>query len=132
MLDLDLKEIINRIERLEKAVFGSSKVKKKIEEKKIELTTDIDFSLNERAFVKRYTADKSGPKKFVLLLAYLAQGEIGKYVELSEVKNRWGKMKSLLGNFNMFYPNQAKTNGWVDSQKYGSYTLTKEWENVLL
>jgi len=128
----DLTKIIVRIEKLEKAVFGSGAKKNMIIPKK---TTgqDIDFSLNERTFVKRYVVGKSGPKRFTLLLAYLSRGEVNKNIELSEIKKHWNKMsaKTLLGKFNMFYPNDAKTRGWVDSKEYGSYNLTNEWKNTL-
>jgi len=127
----DIIEIIKRIEKLEKAVFsGGEKAKKMLSKTSIH---DIDFSINERNFVKKYAVDKSGPKKFTLLLAYLVKGEVDKNFELSEIKNRWNKMsaKSMLGKFNMFYPNDAKTRGWVDSKEYGKYNLTKEWKNVL-
>lgn len=128
----NLAKIIARIEKLEKAVFGSN-VKKNIMASERASVQDIDFSLNERAFVKRYVANKSGPKKFTLLLAYLSKGEINKNVELSEIRRHWNKMatKTLLGKFNRFYPNDAKTHGWIDSKEYGSYNLTNEWENVL-
>lgn len=131
MENKDLIKIIKRIAKLEKAVFGKNKLKIKKKDKMI--SNDIDFSLNERAFVKRYVADKSGPKKFTLLLAYLIRGEVGKNMDLSEVRKHWNKMsaKSLLGKFNMFYPNDAKTRGWVGSKEYGNYCLTSEWEKVL-
>jgi len=127
-----LIKIITRIEKLEKAVFGSGAEKNKIFPKKT-TGADVDFSLNERAFVKRYAVDKSGPKKFVLLLAYFSKGEVNKNIELSELKKHWNKMtaKTLLGKFNMFYSNDAKTRGWIDSKEYGNYNLTNEWENVL-
>ncbi len=127
----NIKEIINRIEKLEKAVFGNGKKAKKIHPKTSAL--DINFSINERNFVKKYAVDKSGPKKFTLLLAYLVNGEVDKNFELSEIKNRWNKMsaKSMLGKFNMFYPNDAKNRGWINSKEYGKYNLTKEWKNVL-
>ena len=32
---------------------------------------------------------------------------------------------------NMFYPNEAKTKGWTDSRKYGTYCLTNEWKNII-
>jgi len=125
-------KIIARIEKLEKAVFGSGAKKNKVSPKKT-ASMDVDFSLNERAFVKRYAVDKSGPKKFVLLLAYFSKGEENKNIELSELKKHWNKMtaKTLLGKFNMFYPNDAKTRGWIDSKEYGNYNLTNEWKNVL-
>ncbi len=132
-MDSDLKQIISRIEKLEKTVFGNSKPKKSEEKSEDVSPIDIVFSLNERAFVKRYAAGKSGPKKFVLLLAYFAKGEIGKNIELSIIRKHWDKMsaKQLLGKFNMFYPSDSKTRGWIDSKEYGSYILTKEWRGVL-
>jgi len=132
MKNQNLTTILERIERLEEAVFGSGEIKSKKRDKVVTTSKDIDFLLNERAFVDRYANDKSGPKKFTLLLAYLVKGEIDKNMELSEIKKHWNKMsaKNLLGKFNMFYPNEAKTRGWVDSKKYGSYCLTNEWKNV--
>ena len=133
MTNENLAHIIARLEKLEKAVFGSDVKENKISAKMSAVKTDIDFSINERAFVKRYATDKSGPKKFTLLLAYLAKGEIDKNIELSEIKKHWGKMtsKALLGKFNMFYPNDAKTRGWIDSKEYGNYNLTNEWKVIV-
>jgi len=127
----ELTKILKRIDRLEEAVFGSGKSQKKIDKK--DTKSEIDFSLNERAFANRYATDKSGPKKFTLLLAYLVKGQIHKDMELSEIKKSWNRMsgKNLLGTFNMFYPNEAKTRGWVDSKKHGIYFLIDEWKNVL-
>ena len=131
MMNKDLVQIIQRIEKLEKSVFGNASTKKRTKKKQTIPTADVDFSLDQRAFVKRYTANRSGPKKFTILLAYLVGGKVEKDVELSEIKKRWNKMKSLIGKFNMFYPNDAKTRGWVTSKAYGSYRLTNEWKNVL-
>ncbi|HUW21423.1 MAG TPA: hypothetical protein VMW41_02015 [Candidatus Bathyarchaeia archaeon] len=132
MTDNNLTQIIARIEKLEKAVFGPDTKTSKTPSKKLP-GTNVDFSLNERAFVKRYTIDKSGPKRFTLLLAYLSKGDKSKNIELSELKKCWNKMtaKTLLGKFNMFYPNDAKTRGWINSKEYGKYNLTNEWKNVL-
>lgn len=129
----NLTNLIARIEKLEKAVFAPSVKEKKLLEKTPSTNQGIDFSLNERAFVSRYAADKSGPKRFTLLLAYFAKGEVDKSIELSEIKKHWEKMsaKTLLGKFNMFYPNDAKTRGWVDSKKHGNYNLTNAWKEVL-
>ncbi len=131
MTNENLIEIIKRIDKLEKAVFGDGKNKMKSASKIS--TRNIDFSINERAFVKRYAVDKSGPKKFTLLLAYFANGEVDKNFDLSDIKNHWNKMsaKNMLGKFNMFYPNDAKNRGWIDSKEYGKYNLTNEWNNVL-
>jgi hypothetical protein len=127
----NLNDVIARIEKLEKIVFGSP-MKKNVATF-FDSNNKIDFSINERAFVKRYTTDKSGPKKFTLMIAYLAKGEVDKNIQVSELKKLWSKMttKSLLGAYNQFYPNDAKTRGWIDSKEHGSYNLTNEWENIL-
>ena len=96
MASKEMAKIIQRIQRLEKIVFGKGASKPKEE---VGTTTPIEtnFSLNERAFVKRYAATKSGRKKFTLLLAYLAKGKVGENISLSNIKKHWNKMKSLLG-----------------------------------
>ena len=127
----DLSKIIARIEKLEKAVFESSRAKKEKEKTQPPSVRDIDFSLNERAFVKRYASNKSGSKRFTILLAYLTGGKVDKNVEMAEIRTRWNKMKSLLGKFNMSYTDRAKINGWVGSKRYGFCNLTKEWKKVL-
>lgn len=133
MLNENLTNILKRLDKLEGVVFGSSKVSDKAKRVTKFDGQDITFSINKRAFVKRYAANKSGPKKFTLILAYLANGETQKNVALSEIKNNWGKMsaKNMLGKFNMFYPSDARTRGWIDSKKHGLYNLTDEWKNIL-
>lgn len=133
MTNENLTEIIKRIEKLEKVVFGGDGKNKKKSHSKISIH-NIDFSINERAFVKRYALDKSGPKKFTLLLAYLVNGEVDKSFKLSEIRKCWEKKlaaKNMLGKFNMFYSNDAKNRGWVNSKGRGKYNLTGEWKNVL-
>lgn len=121
-----------RIERLEEAVFGK-KLGLSKESRRKSTTIPQNFSMNIRAFAKRFVADKSGPKKFVLLLAYFSKGQVGKNIELSTIRKDWDKMsaKTLLGKFNRFYPNEAKTQGWVDSKEFGTYCLTDGWKEVL-
>jgi hypothetical protein len=93
---------------------------------------DIDFSLPERAFFKKYSSSLSGPKQFVLMLAYLSQGKVGHEVALSEIKNRWSKMTSILQNdFNPSFTNAAKEGGWVDVKKRGIYVLHSKWSEIL-
>ena len=95
-------------------------------------TTPLDFSVNERAFVKAHGRGLSGQKKFVLLVAYLAHGQVGKEVQLGDVQKQWNKMTRLLGGrFNRFYSNTAKDNGWVDTRKKGVYVLTQSWKQAL-
>ncbi len=92
----------------------------------------LDFSMNIRAFMKSYHK-KSRTKKFVLLVAFLAKGKLENHIKVSDITKQWGKMsgKKMLGQFNNFYSNEAKTKGWVDSPKYGTYCLTKNWKEVL-
>jgi len=131
----ELKNIMLRIEKLEAIIFQQ---KNQPQKSKIKVGTEksfnvLDFSLNERTFVKRHVVGKSGPKRFTLLVAFLMKGKVDSAIELNKVKALWKKMssKKMLGNFNMFYPNEAKNQGWVDSKKYGNYELTKEWTQVL-
>lgn len=128
----DLSSLISRVELLEAEVFGNKAKHNKNNTKTTVKTKNpkLDFSINIRAFVKRFATDKSGPKKFVLLLAYLTKGETGKNVVLGDIRKEWGKMsgKNLLGKFNRFYPNEAKTQGWIDSKEYGTYCLADTWQ----
>ena len=129
-------KLISRIEKIEKDIADLKKTASdgKLPKPAIKknLNQELDFSLNIRAFIKRYAAGKSGPKRFVLLLAYLAKGEVGTDVELEKIRNEWSKMsaKNLLGKFNRFYPNEAKTQGWADSKAHGTYCLTSAWKEV--
>ena len=97
----NLTSLITRIERLEAEVFGNKTKHAKGDIKTSVKTKNpkLDFSVNIRAFVKKFVADKSGPKKFVLLLAYLTNGEVGKNVALGDIRKEWDKMsgKKLLG-----------------------------------
>ncbi|MFA6393690.1 MAG: hypothetical protein WCW25_02355 [Patescibacteria group bacterium] len=128
MSDQKINELEKRILELEKKVFNTKKQQ--------HFNTDnelIKFDLNPRAYISRYASDKSGPKKFVLMVAFLAKGDIEKDISMTDIKSLWAKMstKKLLGNYNDFYPNEAKTKGWVDTHEYGMYQLTEEWENIL-
>jgi hypothetical protein len=94
---------------------------------------DLDFDANERAFVKAHARNLSGPKEFVLLVAYLAKGKAGTGVELNEVKKRWNKMTApnlLDGEFNHFYTSSAKESGWVNTAKQGVYVLRPSWKDI--
>lgn len=100
--------------------------------KRGDLLVGVDFEKPIRPFVKEYVKDKSGPKKFTLLVAYLTKGDVSQSVLLSEVKKQWNKMKSLLGgDFNRFYSSQARDKDWVYSPKQGLYTLRPKWKDAL-
>ena len=126
----------NRISKLEHSA-NSSVLNKNLPKIKMVTSEKISFDVSERAFIRKYRKEMSGPKKFVLLLSYLAKGEVGKEISRDEVKRHWNKLKSVLKakkeekmEFNAYYANEAKNNNWVDSKKFGFYFLTKEWLNI--
>lgn len=121
------------------ALLKSDKVKRVVESSQHALNKTgkkykvIDFSMPIRPFVKKYSKEMSGPKKFTLLLAFLSKGEVSKQIELKEIKKCWNKMtsKSLLGmKFNLFYSGNAKENDWVNTEKSGSYHLRPSWKEI--
>lgn len=129
------KDILTRLERLEKAVFnsGNNKPVAKRVDTRSSRTTKLDFGLNKKNFIKTYAKGLSGPKKFTLLLAHITKGKIGADIEIGAISGKWNKMKAknLLGYaFNGKYPNEAVTQGWVDSKKYGFYHLRQGWMSI--
>lgn len=94
----------------------------------------IRFNLNERAFVKKYAKPLvGGPRKFVALLAYLANGNRGTAIDSKALKKLWNKTsaKDLLGmKYNAAFANRAKTEGWVNSAKRGVFNLEEPWREV--
>lgn len=91
----------------------------------------VSFSTPIRAFVKQHAHDMSGAKKFTLLAAYLAKGETGKEVQMTEIEKQWNKMKPLLGGkLNRAHSTRAKESGWVDSPKHGVYVILPDWKGI--
>lgn len=93
----------------------------------------VNFALNPNAFVSKYAHGKTGKEKFTWLVALLAKGDEAVDVPVKEIEKLWNRMtaKSLLGmKFNYKYSNEAKTNGWVDSPKTGSYRLAAGWYEI--
>jgi len=106
---------------------------KKVSDPKLTQQTKLDFGLNERNFIKTYAKGLSGPKKFTLLLALMARGKVGTDIALDSIRSKWSKMtsKNLMGyEFNLNYPTEAKTRGWVDSKKSSFYHLRDKWMNI--
>ena|SRR2546428_116420 len=98
---------------------------------KLTSSQELDFDMPMRAFVKTHGQKLSGPKKFVLLAAYLAKGQEGKEVQLKEIERHWNRTTSLMGGrFNRFYSNIAKENGWVNTRKAGIYILRQSWKAI--
>lgn len=93
---------------------------------------DLSFRLNPLAFMKRHAKGLNGSRKFALLLARLAGGEVGKEVPVEEITSTWNKMKSVLGSpYNGAHATRAKSEGWVDSPKKGVYALADSWKESL-
>src|SRR5258708_596680 len=95
----------------------------------------LDFEKPVRAFIKTHANNLSGTKKFVLLVARLAKGDLKNEVPLQEVQKQWKRMtgKSLFGmDFNGFYSTEAREKDWVDSKKKGLYNLRPSWKEIFL
>ncbi|MBI4243213.1 MAG: hypothetical protein HY606_03905 [Planctomycetes bacterium] len=106
---------------------------KKVSDQKLTREAKLDFGLNERNFIKIHAKGLSGPKKFTLLLAFMAKGKVGTDIALDSLRFKWGKMtsKNLMEyEFNRKYSTEAKTQGWVDSKKSSFYYLTNRWMNI--
>src|SRR5438552_3763832 len=87
-------------------------------------TADLDFSLPIRPFMKRYAKGVSGPKKFAILVAHLAKGDLKTEVNFKEIEKHWNKMTQLMdGRFNSAHASRARDHGWVDSPRHGVYKL---------
>lgn len=92
---------------------------------------DIDFTRPVRPYMKIF-AGLSGSRKFVLLLAWLAKGDLEKQVPLSEIQSLWDSMSGMLKTkFNRKFSSEAKDADWVDTRKFGLYNLRPNWKEAL-
>jgi len=93
---------------------------------------ELDFSLPVRPFMNEYADGLSGSKKFTLLVAHFAKGEVDALVDRAEVVDAWNKMIGLLGGkFNGAHESRAKDSGWVYVPASGQLALLKKWRQVL-
>jgi len=92
----------------------------------------IDLSLGDRAFIRRHvTRETSGPRKFVILLAWMAKGNAGKEIAVEDLSKKWAKVKGPMGGqYQTVYATRAKDSGWVDSPKQGIYSLRAIWREA--
>ena len=130
----EFSSLVKRVERLETVVFRDKAKQDKGVEQSIKVKkSDLDFSMNIRAFINKFAKKKSGSEKFVFVVAFLAKGEVGKNISAHDIKKVWKKIsaKDLLGQYNSIYSTRAKTQGWVDSKQYGTYCLTNSWKEIL-
>jgi hypothetical protein len=95
-------------------------------------SAELDFSLPIRPFMKRYAKGVSGPRKFAILVAHLAKGDLETEVAFKDVEKQWNKMTQLMdGRFNSAHASRAKDNGWVDSPRHGIYKLLSGWSGAV-
>ncbi len=91
----------------------------------------LDFSLPLRPFMNKYSTGMSGSKKFALLVAHFAKGELDVPVERASVADAWSKMTGLLnGKFNPAHENRAKDSGWVYVPAFGKVALLRNWKEI--
>lgn len=128
-MEKEIAEIKERLAKLEKAVFETSSVTPATNDS----SSDLDFSLNERAFIKKYSSGFNGQKFFALITAYLAQGKSGVPVDLLQIKSIWKSCAGMIGvPYASTFSTRSKENGWTDSSKEtrGSYVLGKHWQDI--
>lgn len=91
-----------------------------------------DFTLNSRAFFKKYAKGLSGPKKFVLTIAYIVKGELVVNVTTDQVKKIWNDHQSLFGGklTTGVYGTRAKESGWIDPVGNNLYHLNSTWKEI--
>src|SRR4051812_5717907 len=102
------------------AEFGTGLVSLSKEKNVIKvIKPNLIYSLNIRAFLKQHAKSLAGPKKFVLILAYLIKGKTQESVTSERIKKIWNDNSGLLGGklTTGMYSTRAKENGWIDSSK---------------
>lgn len=126
----EIAEIIRRLEKLEKAVFEENAAATSAP---IVSTINLDFSINERAFIKKYSSGFNGQKYFALIVAYITAGKEATSVDLLQIKAIWKSCSGVIGvPYASIFSTRAKESGWVDSPKdaRGSYVLGKHWKDI--
>lgn len=110
----------------------SPRVQRKFVSAKGAHRTELDFDKPIRPFMKAYSKGLSGSKKFVLILAWVAKGDLKKQVPLPEIKKEWSRMTAILKmDFNLFFTGDAKDKDWVETKAKGLYSLRPAWRDVL-
>lgn len=128
-MEKNITEIKKRLEKLEKAVFEDGVKEVPVVAK----VGELDFSLNQRAFIKKYSSSFNGQEFFTLILAYLSGGKELAPVDLSRIKAVWKSCAGIIGApYASTFSTRAKENGWADAAKNsrGSYMLGKHWQDI--
>jgi hypothetical protein len=92
---------------------------------------EVDFSMQPRAFFKKYARGFSGTKVFVLMVAYFMNQRNSNMAALSDIQKEWSKMKGIIKyRFASSYAVRAKESDWVDSPKNSFYSLRPRWKDI--
>jgi hypothetical protein len=104
---------------------------KSASEKSPHVGAGVNLSSPVRPFMKRHARHLGGPQKLTLLLAHITKGDTKKEIVVADIQKQWGKMKGILGVWNAAYATRAKDQEWIDSPKYGTYSLLSGWKGAL-
>lgn len=92
---------------------------------------EIDFSMQSRAFFKKYAKGLSGTKLFVLMVAYFVNQNGSEVVALSDIQKEWSKMMGIVKyKFATTFAMRAKENDWLSSPKSSFYSLRPNWKDI--
>lgn len=129
-MNKEIADLRDRVEKLERAVFAERRVERNNND---DNPLAFDFSLNERAFIKRYGGGFNGQQFFALVTAYIARGRTGVSVSLQDIKAAWQRCSGMIGvPYASTFSTRAKENSWVDAARAtkGSYVLGKHWLEI--
>lgn len=92
---------------------------------------EIDFSMQSRAFFKKYAKGFSGTKVFVLMVAYFMNQQKSDMAPLADIQKEWSKMKGIIKyKYSSAYTVRAKESDWIDSPKSSFYSLRPNWKDI--
>ncbi|MFA6554339.1 MAG: hypothetical protein WCS89_02410 [Candidatus Paceibacterota bacterium] len=101
-------------------------------EKSVSLSTEgVDFSMQSRAFFKKYAKGMSGTKVFVLMIAYFVNKNKVDTVSYSDIQKEWSKMTVIIKHKpSTTFAVRAKESDWISSPKNSLYSLRPTWKDI--
>ena len=101
------------------------------DEVRLAVDPDIDFSMQARAFFKKYAKDMSGPKTFTLMVAYFVNRKSTEAASLADIQGEWSKMKSIIKpKFSPTFALRARESDWIVSPQNSLYSLRPSWKEI--
>ncbi|TSC60297.1 MAG: hypothetical protein LiPW15_175 [Parcubacteria group bacterium LiPW_15] len=98
---------------------------------RLAVDSDIDFSMQARAFFKKHAKDMSGPKTFTLMVAYFVNKKGTEEASLTDIQGEWSKMKSIIKpKFSPTFAVRSRENDWIVSPKNSLYSLRPNWKEI--